>query len=280
MLTTVPDGPVLVVPGSSEKMLQKASGLDADEVVLDLEDAVAPDEKVGARARVIEALRELPWGPARRTVRVNACGTPWVLHDLLELAELAGDVLDGIVLPKARHVADVHFVDQVLAHIEAERGVRVGRTALTLQLEDAAGVLAIGHLLGATDRIDAVMFGPGDLAASLRQPTLSVGAPQPDYPGDHWHSVSMQVLVHARAAGVNAIDGPYGRVHDVDGFIELARRSRALGFDGKWVLHPGQIAAANQVFGVTQVEVERAVDLLDAYDTAVIDRQRCSHLRW
>lgn len=259
----------LAVPGSSEKMLTKAQGLDADQVFLDLEDSVAPDVKKDARKLVIDALREGDWGDKVRVVRVNDVSTRWCLGDLLEVVSGAGpEFLDCVMIPKVESAAQVHFVDEVLRQIELDNDWEAGSIGLELQIENAPGLTNADAILWATDRVETFIFGPGDMAAALNMPSLTVGAIQPEYPGDHWHWVLMRILVAARNRGVQAIDGPYAQIRDVDGFREVSKRSRLLGFDGKWVLHPGQIEAANEIFGVSQEDYERAEDILDAYEHA------------
>ena len=258
----------LAVPGSSEKMLTKAQGLDADQVFLDLEDSVAPKAKEDARDNVIQALREGDWGDKTKVVRVNDCTTQWTFRDVLTVVEGAGEHLDCIMIPKVQYAGQVEFVDHLITQIEMEKGWEVGRIGLEIQIENAQGLVNARSILATSERAEAFIFGPGDMAAALGMPSLTVGDIQPDYPGDHWHWVLYTVLVHARNEGIQAIDGPYSKVRDVEGFREVATRSRVLGFDGKWVLHPAQIEAANEIYGVSQVDYERAVDILAAYEHA------------
>ncbi len=265
---------VLIVPASSQRMLAKARHLDADEVVLDLEDSVTPGEKAAARGKVIEVLDDEGWGRAIRSVRVNDPTAPYALRDVLEVVGAAGGHLDTVVLPKVRSAAQVHATAWVLGQLETELDLPAGRIGLGVQIEDAHGLERIQEILDASPRIETITFGPGDLAASLGMRTLTVGGAQPDYPGDQWHWVEFTLLVHARARGIQVIDGPYGKVHDAEGFASLARRSRALGFDGKWVLHPSQVASANEIYGVSLEEYEYARDLLDAYATAGKEQHR------
>lgn len=258
----------LAVPGSSEKMLEKAQSLPSDQFFLDLEDAVAPRAKESARDNVVQALREVEWGQRVRVVRVNGCSTRWILRDIESIVIGAGAHVDAIMLPKVQHSGQVEFVDHLLTQLEMEQGLEIDRLGLELQIEDADGLVNIQTILAASTRTETVILGPGDMAAALGMPTLTVGGEQPDYPGDHWHAILSTLLVHARFAGVQAIDGPYGKVHDLDGFRRSAARARALGLDGKWVLHPDQIGAANEMFGVSQEAFERATDILDAYGHA------------
>jgi len=258
----------LAVPGSSTKMLLKAQTLPADQVFLDLEDSVAPQAKGEARENVLLALRDGEWGDKTVCVRVNDCSSQWVLRDLLSVVGTGGDRLDCIMIPKVESASQVHFVDLVIAQLEMENGWEVGRIGLELQIESAGGLLGAREILAASDRVETLVFGPGDMAAALGMPSVTVGDLQPDYPGDHWHWVLFTVLVHARDRGVQAIDGPYAKVRDTDGFREVATRSRTLGFDGKWALHPAQVDVANEVYGVDREAYERAVDILEAYEHA------------
>ena len=259
----------LAVPGSSTKMLAKAQGLPADQVFLDLEDSVAPDAKEEARDHVIQALREGDWGTKTKVVRVNDCTTAWTFRDVISIVESAGDHLDCLMIPKTQNAGHVAFVDRLITQIEMEKGWQVGRIGLEIQIEDAAGLVNVKEILAASPRVEALIFGPGDMAAALGMPSLTVGELQPHYPGDHWHWILFTILVQARNAGVQAIDGPYASISDLDGFTEIARRSRTIGFDGKWVLHPNQIHVANQSFSESQEDYERAVDILEAFEIAV-----------
>jgi len=258
----------LAVPGSSRKMQTKAAGLDADQVFLDLEDAVAPSAKAEARSQVVDALRELDWGHKVRAVRINDVSTPWALRDLLEVVGGAIGHLDAIVVPKVTDAGQVAFVDHVITQLEREAGVPVGTIGLEIQIEDADGLVNIREILAASSRVEAVILGPGDMAAALGMPSLTVGAEDDNYPGDHWHYILTTLLIHARHRGIQVIDGPYVRIHDLDGYGASARKSRALGYDGKWALHPVQIDLANEVFGVSQEAFERACDMVDAYQAA------------
>lgn len=264
----------LAVPGSSTKMLDKAPSLAADQVFLDLEDSVAPSAKSEARDNVVQALRDRDWGDKAVVVRVNDATTAWTFRDVLAVVEGAGEHLDCLMIPKVQYAGQVEFVDHLVTQIETEKGWEVGRIGFEIQVENAQGLVNARDILAASDRTETFIFGPGDMAAALGMPSLTVGDIQPDYPGDHWHWILYTVLVHARNAGVQAIDGPYAKVRDLDGFREVARRSRVLGFDGKWVLHPAQIDVANEIYGVGQAAFERARDILDAYEQATGDQAR------
>jgi citrate lyase subunit beta / citryl-CoA lyase len=257
----------LSVPGSSPKMLGKAPTLPADEVFLDLEDSVAPGEKEAARGNVIEALRSNDWGDKTVVVRINAIDTRWAYRDVIEIVEAAGEHIHCIMIPKVQAPGEVEFVDHLLRMIEETKGFD-RRIGIEAQIENGPGLTLIDEIAFSSDRLETLIFGPGDMAAALGMPSLTVGEVVPDYPGDHWHWVLMRILVAARAAGLQAIDGPYAKIRDLDGYREVARRARILGFDGKWVLHPGQIDVANEIFAPNQEEFERAEDILEAYRQA------------
>ncbi|HEV7655445.1 MAG TPA: CoA ester lyase [Mycobacteriales bacterium] len=265
---------VLAVPGSSPRMLTKAQGLPVDEAFLDLEDAVAPDAKQGARANVVAALNDGDWTGTIRAVRVNDLETSWTYRDVLEVVEGAGANLDSVILPKVSSPAQVTWLDLTLTQIEKTMGYEVGRIAIEPQLENAAGVLAAAAIATASPRVEALVFGPADFMASVNMRSLVVGEQPPGYePGDAYHHVLMTILLAARAAGVQAIDGPYLQIRDVAGFRRQARRTAALGYDGKWVLHPGQVDAANEVFAPDQADYDHAEQILAAYEQATTVRQ-------
>jgi citrate lyase subunit beta/citryl-CoA lyase len=259
---------VHVVPGSSEKFLAKIPGLDADQIVLDLEDAVAPGEKERARALVVQALRELDLPGKTLSVRVNATDSPYCYRDVIAIAEGAGDRLATIVLPKARTTADIAWADLMLGQIELAGGLEPGRIGIDAQIEDALGLVHCEAIAAASPRMEALHFGPGDYSASIGIPTTTIGGSPEGYPGDHLNHVYSRIVVAARAAGIQAIDGPYGDLRDERGLRTRARMARALGLDGKWTIHPEQIATVNEVFTPTGDELARAEALLAAYERA------------
>ncbi|MDP9239183.1 MAG: CoA ester lyase [Actinomycetota bacterium] len=265
METLRPRRSCLAVPGSSVKMLGKAKGLPADQVFLDLEDSVAPDAKEGARANIVAALNDGGWGDKTRVVRVNDLTTPWTYRDVVAVVEGAGANLDAVMLPKVANAEQVHWLDLTLTQIEKTMGYEVGRIGIEAQIEDARGLINVNNIAFASDRIETIIFGPADFMASINMPNLVVGGLSPDYPADPYHYILMQILMAARARGVQAIDGPYLQIRDVDGFRAVAKRSQALGFDGKWVLHPGQIDAANEIYSPKQDDYDHAELILDAY---------------
>src|ERR671913_689050 len=257
----------LAVPGSSTKMLDKAQGLPADQVFLDLEDAVAPDAKKGARKNVVDALVTGDWAGKTRVVRVNDLTTHWTYRDVVTVVEGAGAQLDCVMLPKVRSAAQVAWLDLTLTQIEKTMGYEVGRIGIEAQIENAAGLIAVDEIAFASERIETIIFGPADFMAPLNMRSLVVGEQPTGYDvGDAYHYVLMRILMAARSRGAQAIDGPYLQIRDLDGFRRVAGRAAALGYDGKWVLHPGQIDAANETFSPSQEDYDHAENILDAYE--------------
>jgi citrate lyase subunit beta / citryl-CoA lyase len=248
-------------------MLGKAPTLPADQVFMDLEDSVAPLAKGEARGNVIDALKNNDWGNKIVVVRINSIDTQWAADDLKTVVEAAGSYLDCVMVPKVQYEHEIHFVDHMLRMIETNFGLEK-RIGIEAQIETAAGLENINEIAHASDRIETLIFGPADMSASLGLPTVTAGLPMPGYPGDHWHWVLERILVAARDAGLQAIDGPYLLIKDLDGFREMSMRARALGYDGKWALHPGQIDVLNEVFTPTQEEYDKAEALLEAYKHA------------
>lgn len=256
----------LSVPGSSRKMIDKAKGLPADEVFLDLEDAVAADAKASARTTVAAALAEPGWSGQLRGVRVNDWTTPWTYADVIEVVSGAGAELDIVLLPKVTDASHVQALDLLLSQLEAEHGLPAGGIGIEAQIENAQGLTHV-DAIAACPRVQALVLGPADLMASLNMRTLVVGEQPDGYDvGDAYHHILMTILVAARAHGIAAIDGPYLKVRDVEAFRRVAGRSAALGYDGKWVLHPDQIAAGNQIFSPRQESYDHAELILEAYD--------------
>ena len=256
----------LAVPGSNPRFLEKAKSLAADQVFLDLEDAVAPLVKPAARKNIVAALNEGGWGDRIRVVRVNDITTHWTYRDVIEVVEGAGANLDCIMLPKTQNAAQVQWLDLLLTQIEKTMGFEVGGIGIEAQIENAQGLIAIAAIAAASPRVETLIFGPADFMASINMRSLVVGEQPPGYDvGDAYHHILMSILMAARAHDLQAIDGPYLQVRDVDGFRRVAGRSAALGFDGKWVLHPGQIDAANEIYAPTQEDFDHAELILDAY---------------
>jgi citrate lyase beta subunit len=247
-------------------MIAKALASDADIVMIDLEDAVAPDEKAAARAAVAESLREGNWRGRPRTFRINALDTPWFVRDLVEVIEIAEGRVDLIVVPKVACPEDVHTVATILGSLEAAIGLP-HPIALETQIETAAGLAHCEAIATASPRVEALVFGPGDYAASVRMPLAAIGMPDrwdADYPGYRWDYSLQRILVAARAAGVRAIDGPYADYRDHEGLRRSCLIARALGYDGKWCIHPDQVPIANEVFSADEAELSWAREVLAA----------------
>ena len=257
----------LAVPGSNPRFLEKAQTLAADEVFLDLEDSVAPAVKEEARANVVAALREGDWTGKTVAVRVNDATTRWSYRDVIEVVEAAGDRLHCVMLPKVSDPSHVVWLDTLLGQVERAAGLPVGRIGIEAQIEDATGLVNAERIAAASPRLETLVFGPADFMASIGMRTLVVGEQPPGYEeGDAYHYVLMRILTAARAHGLQAIDGPYLQIRDVEGFRRAARRAAALGFDGKWVLHPSQIEAGNEVFSPSQDDYDHAELILEAYE--------------
>jgi citrate lyase subunit beta / citryl-CoA lyase len=256
----------LAVPGSSPKMLDKAQGLPADQVFLDLEDSVAPLAKDEARHNIVDALTKGDWTGKTRVVRVNDLTTQWTYRDVVTVVEGAGADLDCVMLPKVQSAAQVQWLDLLLTQIERVMGYDVGRIGIEAQIENARGLVEVDAIAAASPRVETIIFGPADFMASINMRSLVVGEQPPGYDvGDAYHYILMRILMAARTHDLQAIDGPYLQIRDVDGFRRVAGRSAALGFDGKWVLHPGQIDAANEVYAPSQEDYDHAELILDAY---------------
>jgi len=245
-------------------MMEKAAASAADEVFLDLEDACAPMEKPAARGRIVEALRSHDWQGKVRVVRINQVGSRFALDDIREVVSGAGDVLDCVMVPKVQNAGDIAFVDRALGSLEQGLGLDVGRIGIEAQVEDAQGLTNAEQIASASPRLETITYGPADFSAAMHFPNLTV-ANSYSYPGDIFHYVLFKLAVAARAAGIQVVDGPYLAIRDIEGFRDAAGRSAALGYDGKWVLHPGQIEACNEVFTPSQTDFDKAVQILAAY---------------
>src|SRR5690348_9990134 len=257
----------LATPGSNPRFLEKAKGLDADQVFLDLEDSVAPIDKVDARKNIVAALNEGGWGDKVRVVRVNDWTTEWTYADVIEVVGGAGANLDCIMLPKVQTAEQVVALDLLLTQLEKVHGYEPGKIGIEAQIENALGLTNVNAIAAASPRVETIIFGPADFMASINMKSLVVGEQPSGYDvGDAYHHILMSILMAARAHDKLAIDGPYLQIKDVDGFRRVAGRAAALGFDGKWVLHPGQIDAANEVFSPSQADYDHAENILDAYD--------------
>ncbi|MGC4994766.1 HpcH/HpaI aldolase/citrate lyase family protein [Nocardia salmonicida] len=257
----------LATPATNDRMFAKAAASDADLVFLDLEDAVAPALREQARAKAVTALNDQDWGSTARAVRINGIDTKWAYGDIIEIVTGARDNLDTIIVPKVTTARDVWWVDVLLTQIEATIGL-TEPIRLEVLIEDVAGVANAQAIATASPRLDALIFGAGDLSVSQRARVDTNFKPRVNYPGDFWHYARMQVLTAARVAGVLAIDAPYPDFKDEKGYAQDAEHAAALGFDGKWAIHPAQITIANEVFAPTRAEIERAQRNLDAYRVA------------
>jgi citrate lyase subunit beta / citryl-CoA lyase len=260
----------LSVPGSSEKMMSKAPNLGADMVFLDLEDAVAPLEKEAARDKVVKAINDLDWGDTVLCVRVNAWDTKWTYRDVIHVVENASERLDEVMLPKVQSAADVRALDMLLTQIEETTG-RKSTVGIEPQIETARGLINVEEICAASPRLETIVFGPADFAASTEMPVLTGGVQVSEYPGDHFHYVFSKILMAGRANGLQVIDGPYLKIRELDALREYSMRTRILGYDGKWALHPDQVAVINEVFTPTQEQFDHAVDLLEAYEKATTE---------
>ncbi|PFG17292.1 citrate lyase subunit beta/citryl-CoA lyase [Propionicimonas paludicola] len=266
----LPRRTILAVPGSSDRFIDKARTLGVDGLFLDLEDAVAPAVKVESRRRIVDALLAPAGFTARLvTVRVNGWESPWTYGDVIEVVTGAGAMIDALVLPKTTSAAQVKALDLLLTQVEHNAGLEVGRIGLEVQIEDAVGLLHVAEIAAASPRLASLVFGPGDFMASLGMGGLNVGAQPDGYPADAFHHVLMSILVAARAHGLQAIDGPFVAIRDVDGFRRSAQLSAALGYDGKWVLHPAQVDAGNEVFSPKTSDFERAQRIMSSYAQAI-----------
>ena len=259
----------LAVPGSRPEWFEKALQGPADYVFLDLEDAVSPADKVRARGNVIAALNDLDWRGAGKTVsvRVNGIDTQYFYRDMIEVLEQAGGRVDTILVPKVGVPADLYLADALISQVSQAKGIqhRIGLEAL---IETALGLAHVVAIATASVRLEAMHFGVADLAASLRARTTSIGGLNEHYPGDQWHGAMSQIAAACRAYGLRPIDGPFGDFSSPEDYRCAARRAAALGFEGKWAIHPTQIEIANEVFSPLPHEIERAQRILQALDEA------------
>ena len=261
----------LAVPGSSPGMFEKALNSGVDFVFLDLEDAVAPDDKVQARKNVIQALNDLDWKGHGITVsvRINGLDTQYMVRDVVDLVEQAGSKIDTLLIPKAGVYADIYMVQAMVTQLEMQQGLK-NRIGLEALIETALGMANVEDIArnGAAGRLEALHFGVADYAASNRARTTNIGGLNPDYPGDQWHFAISRMIVACRAYGLRPIDGPFGDIKDPDGYVLAAKRAAALGCEGKWAIHPTQIALANDVFTPPEREIEKAKRILAALKEA------------
>jgi malyl-CoA/(S)-citramalyl-CoA lyase len=273
----------LCVPGANVKMIEKAPGLGADVVMLDLEDAVAPDDKPRARENVIAALRELDWSGCSLSLRINGLDTHWCYRDLVDVVEQAGGWLDTVLVPKVSCRDDIHMIATLLTQIEDAVGLqrRIGISAL---IETASGMLNVDEIADACpERMEALIFGVADYAASIQSHTASIGGSDPHYSvltdpaadggrelhwGDQWHYPLARIAVTCRAHGLRPVDGPFGDFNDPEGYLAAARRAAVLGFEGKWAIHPNQIQLAHRVFSPDERLITRTRRIVAAMQEA------------
>ncbi len=269
MSTQKPRRTILAVPGSSDRFIAKSRGLAVDAVFLDLEDAVAPSVKAESRQRIVGALTSGEgWRAGLVTVRVNDWTTPWTAADVIEVVGGAGRYVDAVVLPKVTCPEHVVALDLLLGQVERLNGLPKGQIGIEVQIEDASGVSAVQAIAASSPRLESLVFGPADFMASLGMVSLNVGSQPEHYPADAFHHVLMSILLAARANDLAAIDGPYAAIRDLVGFREAATSSAALGYDGKWVLHPDQVSIGTEVFTPSIRAVERAEKILARYEVA------------
>lgn len=261
----------LAVPGSSPGMFEKALNSGVDFVFLDLEDAVAPDDKIQARKNVIQALNDLDWKGHGITVsvRINGLDTQFMVRDVVDLVEQAGHKIDTLLIPKAGVYADIYMVEAMVTQLEMQQGLK-NRIGLEALIETALGMANVEDIArnGASGRLEALHFGVADYAASNRARTVNIGGLNPDYPGDQWHAAISRMIVACRAYGLRPIDGPFGDIKDPEGYVLAAKRAAALGCEGKWAIHPTQIDLANEVFTPPAREIEKAQRILAALKEA------------
>jgi len=269
----------LAVPGSSPKMFEKALKSQADYIFLDLEDAVAPNDKITARENVIKALKEMDWRGNGKTisVRINGLDTHYMYRDVVEIMVQAGEYLDTILIPKVGVKSDVYMVDCMVTQIEQERGLE-DKVGLECLIETALGMVNIEDIAKSSDRLEALHFGVADYAASLRARTVVIGGLNPDYPGDQWHHGLAKLVATCRAYGLRPIDGPFGDFNDPDGYILAAKRGAAIGIEGKWAIHPSQIEHANNVFSPPAEEVEKAKRIIEELKKAAAEGKGAAQL--
>jgi len=257
----------LSVPGSNEKMMQKAAALNMDFVFLDLEDAVAPAQKRPSRARIVQALNGLDWGRTVRCVRINDLTTEYAYEDIIEVVEGAGENLDVIMLPKAMSAADVQFVDKLLTMMEKKLRLKK-RIGIDVLIEEVEAMMRVEEIAASTPRLECLIFGMGDYSASQGISLKDIGGAT-GYPGDIWHYQRHKLTIAARAHRLDAVDGPYANFRDPHAYREECRRAMILGMAGKWAIHPSQVEIAQAAFSPAPEDVARARAMIKAYEAAL-----------
>lgn len=258
----------LAVPGSSQRFIDKARGLAPDMLFLDLEDAVAPAVKEEARTNVIEALRAGGFATQTIAVRVNDRSTQWAADDVRAVVEGAGQFFHCVMLPKVESADDIAWFDALITESEKKAGIAVGTLGLEVQIESAKGLMNVESIAGASSRIETLVLGPADLIASLGMNTLVVGEQPAGYDADAYHYIFMRLLVAARAHDLQVLDGPYLAIQDLDALRKASGRVAALGFDGKWAVHPTQIDVINEAFSPSEADFNKAEAIIEAYEHA------------
>ena len=269
----------LAVPGSSPKMFEKAITSNADVIFLDLEDAVSPQDKIPSRQNIIKAIKEMNWKEKGKTIsiRINSLDTHYMYRDVIEIVEEVGEKIDTILIPKAGSASDVYMVDCLLAQIEDNKKFK-NKIGIECLIETALGMSNIKEIAKSSKRLEALHFGVADYAASLKARTVIIGGLNPDYPGDQWHHGLSQLVMTCRAYGLRAIDGPFGDFNDKEAYIASAKRAAAIGFDGKWAIHPSQIDLANEVFSPPEKEVNKAIRILEELEKAAKEGKGAAQL--
>ena len=269
----------LAVPGSSPKMFEKALNSNADYIFLDLEDAVSPNDKIDARKNVIDAIKQLNWRDKGKTIsiRINGLDTQYMYRDVIEIIEEVGDKVDTLLIPKVGSASDVYMVDCMLNQIEQNRKFK-NNIGLECLIETALGMSNIKSIATSSSRLEALHFGVADYAASMRARTVVIGGLNPDYPGDQWHHGLSTLVMTCRAFGLRAIDGPFGDFNDTEGYLNAAKRAAAIGFEGKWAIHPSQIDLANEVFSPPEDEVNKAKRILEELNKAAAEGKGAAQL--
>ncbi len=262
---------VLLAPASNWKMLQKTAAAEADAVCIDLEDAVAVDEKEASRANIVRAYTELDFGAKLKMYRMNGLDTGFAYRDIIEIVEAAGDSIDLIVVPKVNGPEDIHFVETLLSQIESHKNIKrpIGIEAL---IETAAGCVNIKEIAASSDRLEGFIYGSGDYAASVQMPMESIGELDENdkiYPGHRWHYVMHAIVSAARAYQKRVIDSPFAGIKNPEGLKQACRVARAMGFDGKWCIHPSQIETVNETFVPSEKDIQWAQTVLTAYEAAL-----------
>jgi malyl-CoA/(S)-citramalyl-CoA lyase len=262
----------LAVPGSKWRFIEKAASMNVDAVFLDLEDAVVPSEKEKARDNIVKALNELEWGRTIRVVRINGLDSHFAYKDIINIVEGAKGNVDVILVPKVNVAADVYVVDTLLTQLEKAHNIKKA-IGIECLIETAKGMMNVNDIVFSSPRVEAIVFGIADYSASINARTTSIGGhggeEMFDYPGDRWNYAISRMVVAAKAAGIQAIDGPYGAIDDPEGFKHSALMASALGCDGKWAIHPSQVRIAHEVYSPTKEEINKAETILNAYKQGV-----------